>query len=131
MDHQVAEDIDALAAAAYAHGQDPIDVAVGRVASLIEARDEVVRGRQENPGSFPGFGPIDKNVIGRRVVASLLDAGWRPPLDEEVVDAAGRSRHCSAQFNQWLNSLSPEQRGHALDHYSKNGEFPRDLRPPS
>ncbi len=127
----MAEDIDALAVAAYAHGQDPIHVAVARVATLIEVRDEVLRGRQERPGSFPGFGPTDKDVIGRRVVASLLDAGWRLPLDEEVVDAAGRSRHYSAQFDQWLSSLNPEQRRHALDHYSENGEFPTDLQPPS
>lgn len=127
----MAEDIDALAAAAYSNGQDAIDVAVGRVATLIEVRDEVVRGRQENPRNFPGFGPTDKDVIGRRVVASLLDAGWRPPPDEEIVDAAGRSRQYSAQFNQWLNSLGPEQRGRALEHYAEKGEFPPDLRPPS
>lgn len=131
MDDQVAEDIDALAAAAYAHGQDSIDVAVGRVATLIEVRDEVMRGRQEEPRSFPGFGPTDKDVIGRRVVASLLDAGWRPPDDEEVVDAAERSRHRSAQFKEWLDGLTPEQRGRALHHYSENGEWPDDLRPPS
>jgi|NGEPerStandDraft_6_1074524.scaffolds.fasta_scaffold11736_5 hypothetical protein len=125
----MAEDIDALAAAAYAGGQDPVDVAVGRVATLIEARDAVLKGRQENPRSFPGFGPTDKTVVGRRVVASLLDAGWRPPPDEEVVDAAGRSRKYSARFNQWLDSLSSEQRGRALEHYSEKGEFPPDLRP--
>src|SRR5664279_2313768 len=102
----MAEDIDALAAAAYAGGQDPVDVAVGRVATLIEARDAVLKGRQENPRSFPGFGPPD----------------------EEVVDAAGRSRKYSARFNQWLDSLSSEQRGRALEHYSEKGEFPPDLR---
>lgn len=126
----MAEDIDALAAAAYANGQDAIDVAVGRVATLIEVRDEVVRGRREDPRNFPGFGPTDKGVIGRRVVASLLDAGWRPPRDGEVVDAASRSRQCSAQFTQWLNSLDPEQRRRALDHYAEKGHFPPDLRPP-
>jgi len=45
-------DIDALAAAAYAHGEDAIDVAVERIAMMIEVRDEVLKGRQENPNSF-------------------------------------------------------------------------------
>lgn len=124
------DDIDALAAAAYAHGEDAIDVAAERIAMMIEVRDEVLKGRQENPDSFPAFGPTDKAVIGRRVVASLLDAGWRPPPHDKVEDAANRSRGNSARFNQWLDRLSPEQRTNALEHYSKNGEFPPDLRPP-
>jgi hypothetical protein len=127
----MADDIDPLAAAAYAHGEDPIDVAVERIATLIEVRDEVLRGREEDPDSFPGFGPTDKFVIGRRIVASLLDAGWRPPPSDEVEDAANRSRERGARFSQWLDSLTPEQRTRALENYSKNGEFPPDLRPPS
>jgi DNA invertase Pin-like site-specific DNA recombinase len=125
------DDIDPLAAAAYAHGGDPIDVAAERIATLIEVRDDVLRGREENPDSFPGFGPTDKLVIGRRIVASLLDAGWRPPPSDAVEDAANRSRERSARFSQWLDSLTPEQRTRALENYSKNGEFPPDLRPPS
>jgi hypothetical protein len=127
----MADDIDPLAAAAYAHGGDPIDVAVKRIAMLLEVRDQVLRGRKENPASFPVFGPADEVVIGRRVVASLLDAGWRPPPDDEVEEAANRSREHSARFSQWLDSLTPEQRARVLEHYSTNGEFPPDLRPPS
>lgn len=124
------DDIDPLAAAEYAHGGDPIDVAVKGIAMLIEVRDKVLGGRKENPASFPGFGSTDEVVIGRRIVASLLDAGWRPPPDDEVEEAASRSRGRSARFSQWLDSLTPEQRTHALEHYSANGEFPPDLRPP-
>src|SRR4051794_13245746 len=91
----MAEDIDALAAAAYAHGQDAIDVAVERVAEMIEVRGTVMKSREESPGTFPVFGSTDTTAIGRRVVASLLNAGWRPPTDEDVVDAADRSRQAS------------------------------------
>jgi hypothetical protein len=125
------DDIDPLAAAAYAEGADPIDEAVQRIATMIEVRDEVLRGRKENPASFPGFGSTDKDVIGRRVVASLLNAGWRPPLDDQVRDAANRSRERSTRFNQWLDSLTAEQRARAMESFSTNGEFPPDLRPPS
>lgn len=127
----VADDIDPLAAAAHAGGSDAIDVAVDRVATLIEVRDEVLRGREENPNSFPSFGSTDSTVVGRRVVASLLDAGWRPPPGGDIEDAANRSKERSARFSQWLDSLSPEHRARALDDYSKNGEFPPDLRPSS
>lgn len=127
----VAGDIDALASAEYADGQDPIDVAVGRVAMMIEIRDDVVKGRQENPRSFPMFGSTDKTVIGRRIVASLLNAGWRPPPAAEVTEAVDHSAAVIARFTQWLDGLRPEQRTRALEHYSKQGDFPPDLRPPS
>lgn len=127
----VMDDIDPLAAAAYAGGADPIDEAVKRIATLIEVRDEVLRGRKENPASFPGFGPTDTSVIGRRAVASLLNAGWRPPPDEQVQDAANQSRGYSTRFRQWLDNLTVEQRARAMDSYSTTGEFPPDLRPPS
>ena len=127
----MADDIDPLAAAAYAHGGDPIDEAVERIATLIEVRDEVLKGRKENPASFPGFGSTDIHVIGRRAVASLLNAGWRPPLDDQVEDAANRSREHSARFSQWLDSLTAQQRARAMESYSTTGEFPPDLRPPS
>jgi len=127
----MADDIDSLAAAAYAHGEDPIDEAVKRVTTLIEVRDEVLKGRKNNPASFPSFGSTDIHVIGRRVVAALLNAGWRLPLDDQIQDAANRSRERSARFSQWLDSLTDEQRARAMEYFTTNGEFPPDLRPPS
>lgn len=127
----VAGDIDALASAEYADGQDPIDVAVGRIAAMIDIRDDVVKARQENPRSYPRFGSTDNTVIGRRVVASLLDAGWHPPPATEITDAVERSAAIIARFTQWLDGLRPEQRTRALEHYSEQGDFPPDLRPPS
>lgn len=47
------DDIDALAAAAYAHGEDAIDVAVERIAMMIEVRDEVLKGPGESE-QLPG-----------------------------------------------------------------------------
>lgn len=127
----MADDIDPLAAAAYAQGGNAIDVAVDRIATLIEVRDEVLRGRAEKSSNFPGFGPTDTAVIGRRVLASLLDAGWRPPPEADVADAATRSAERHDRFNGWLNSLHPDQRARALEHYSTKGEFPPDLQPPN
>jgi hypothetical protein len=71
--------MDVPAASAYANGKDAIDVAVERVAMMLDVRDEVVKGREKDPDSFPIFGSIDRPVIARRIVASLLNAGWRPP----------------------------------------------------
>jgi hypothetical protein len=51
---------------------------------MIEVRDMVMKSREENPDTFLLFGSTDTTVIGRRVVASHLNAGWRPPTDEEV-----------------------------------------------
>jgi len=127
----MADDIDPLAAAAYAQGGNAIDIAVDRIAMLIEVRDEVLRGRAANRSNFPTFGPTDNTVMGRRVLASLLDAGWRPPPDAEVEDAANRYTQRRDRFNRWLDSLQPDQRTRALEYYSTNGEFPPDLRPPS
>lgn len=124
----VAEDIDAVASAEYADGQDAIDVAVGHVAMMIDIRDGVAKGRQENPRSFPMFGSTDKTVIGRRVVASLLNAGWRPPPATEITDAVKRSAAVTARFRQWLDGLRPEQRTRARA-LLRTGRLP--ARPPA
>lgn len=75
---------------------------------IMNIRDEVFRGRRDTPLSFPGFGSTDTTVVGRRMVASLLDAGWCPPSRDQVVSAGDRSATLTARFTGWLDSLSPD-----------------------
>lgn len=126
----MADDIDALAAAGHAEGQDAIEVAVQRVALMLEVRDQVLESRSENPATFPAFGSAAPKVVGRRILAGLLDAGWSPPSNDAVQKAAERSRAASARYDTWMASLSPEDKARALEHYGTTGEWPPDLRPP-
>jgi hypothetical protein len=127
----MADEIDGLAAFAYELGQDPITVAVDLVATMIKVRDEVLRGRQEEAGSFAVFGSAEPPVVARRIMASLLNAGWRPPDDEAVESAANQSRRANRRLDEWLDGLTPEERERVLDHYAHNGDFPPDQRPPA
>ncbi len=130
LDKSMADDIDALAAASYEGGKDVIDVAVERITVLIEVRDTVIEHRRTTPQGSPTFGPTDPSVIGRRLVAALLDAGWRPPTDDEVKEASRRSKEATERFDEWRRTLSPEQWDRGVDHYSSHGEWPPDLQPP-
>lgn len=126
----MSDDIDALAAASYAAGNNAIDEAVDRVALLFETRDEVIASRAKDPNNFPGFGRHDAVVVARRAIASLLDAGWKPPTTGEVQAAAAHAREHSRRFDEWRDGLSSEDRTRAFNYFAEHGEFPPDLRPP-
>lgn len=123
-------DIDALAAQRYASGADAIDVAAERVAGHLETRDEVIASRVDRPGSFPLYGPSDKDTIARRIVANLLNAGWSPPTPERVHAAAQRTRDFNKRHDEWWEGLSENEQQRALDHFNVHNEWPPDLSPP-
>ncbi|WP_138964239.1 hypothetical protein [Streptomyces sp. YIM 121038] len=69
-----------LARTGYAHGQTGLKIAEDIVTTRIWALLEVRAARAESPDSFPTYGPDDSaECAARRIVACLLDAGWRPP----------------------------------------------------
>lgn len=79
--------IDGLAKLAYAHGQDPIDYAIGYVENLIGTHLMVLGCRMEDPAAFPGY-IIEPTLaaVSRRIVGTLMDAGWSPPDLGEAKD---------------------------------------------
>jgi len=65
---------------AYDHGRDPIDYAAEMVAMQIETRDLIRSARRHTPTAYPIFQmSLDDDATARRVLAVLMDAGWRPP----------------------------------------------------
>ncbi|MFE0692859.1 hypothetical protein [Streptomyces sp. NPDC058869] len=75
----------AIARIGYQYGQTGIQIAEQWVVSHIEALLAVTEGRSHNPAAFPGFGEGTADETARRIIARLLDAGWRPP-DADCLD---------------------------------------------
>ncbi|MFI2078609.1 hypothetical protein [Streptomyces triculaminicus] len=72
-----------LARAGYKYGQNGLEIAERIVNTRIWALLEVRAGRALNPEAFPAYGPdASAECAARRIVACLLDAGWRPPDTE-------------------------------------------------
>lgn len=64
----------------YAEGTPPLDWAETQIAMLITAREEVIASRAQRPWTFPLFGQdTSVEMISRRIIAVLLDAGWKMP----------------------------------------------------
>lgn len=77
-----------LALTGYAHGDDGIQIAEQIVTTRIWALLHVRDGRAQNPAAFPTYGPdASEECAARRIVACLLDAGWRPP-DTDCLNVA-------------------------------------------
>ena len=76
-------DIEPVHRWAYRDGQDPIEWAAFLAALHIKARDEAQAG-QIAPGVAITLLDLDDTAVGRRIVASLLDAGWTPPTAEAI-----------------------------------------------
>lgn len=76
-----------LARLSYAHGQNGIDVAAQWITAHVSAILAVQKGRAADPMAFPGFGNGTPEETARRIVARLLDAGWRP-ADPECLTAS-------------------------------------------
>ncbi|WP_328632056.1 hypothetical protein [Streptomyces sp. NBC_00356] len=75
-----------VAQSMYDEGRTGLDVAEMWVSAIVSALIEVQRARAASPGACPQFGPeATPHVAARRIVARLLDAGWRPP-DSECLD---------------------------------------------
>ena len=69
----------ALAKVFYAEGRDGLDIAEMWISSVIAALIEVQNARHVDPAACPQFGPeATPHVAACRIIARLLDAGWRP-----------------------------------------------------
>ena len=124
------DDIDHRAARSYAEGRDAIDEAVARIALLLEIRDDVIQERETTPSAFQLFGDTAPDVVGRRVVASLLNAGWKPPSDDERDRAVASYHRQRREFDTWKAALAPGEWERAVNYYSEHDEWPPDLQPP-
>ncbi|MFD5508971.1 hypothetical protein ACFWIB_14510 [Streptomyces sp. NPDC127051] len=68
-----------LAKVFYREGHDGLDIAEMWITSIVAALIEVQNARATNPAAHPMFGPeATPHVAARRIIARLLDAGWRP-----------------------------------------------------
>jgi hypothetical protein len=63
----------------YENGLNGIEIAEEWTSVLVTALLTVRETRAQHPGAFPGFGDATADETARRIVARLLDAGWRPP----------------------------------------------------
>jgi hypothetical protein len=75
----------AIARLGYANGQTGIEIAQQWISTYVHTFAIVRDERAQNPMNFPGFGDGSPEETARRIVARLLDAGWRPP-DTECLD---------------------------------------------
>lgn len=75
----------AIARIGYEHGKTGIQIAEQWIVAHLDALLAVTDGRAKNPMAFPGFGEGTSEETARRIVARLIDAGWRPP-DAECLD---------------------------------------------
>lgn len=69
----------------YEGGQNGLEIAEGWIVACVSAVLAVQKGRAENPMAFPEYGDGTPEETARRIIARLLDAGWRPP-DTECLD---------------------------------------------
>ncbi|MFB7707960.1 hypothetical protein [Streptomyces sp. NPDC056105] len=69
----------------YEAGETGIQIAEGWATAAVYAVLAVHDGRAKDPKAFPGYGDGTPEETARRIVARLLDAGWRPP-DTECLD---------------------------------------------
>jgi hypothetical protein len=80
----------ALARIGYENGRTGIEIAVQWIVAHVDAILAVREGRAKNPMAFPGFGDGTSEETARRIVARLIDAGWRPPDTECLEMSAGQ-----------------------------------------
>ncbi|MFE9391647.1 hypothetical protein [Streptomyces sp. NPDC006784] len=74
-----------IARLGYQHGKTGIEIAEQWIVAHLDALLSVTTGRTADPAAFPDFGDGSKEETARRIVARLLDAGWRP-ADTECLD---------------------------------------------
>jgi hypothetical protein len=69
----------------YGLGRNGLQIAEGAVTASIEVLIDVLVARAHDPTTYPCYGEASPQDTARRIVARLLDAGWRPP-DAECLD---------------------------------------------
>jgi hypothetical protein len=75
--------VDGIAKVMYSEGSSGLDIAEMWISSIVAALIEVQNARLDNPGAVAVWGPeATPHVAARRIIARLLDAGWRPPDDD-------------------------------------------------
>lgn len=67
-----------LARDSYSRGSNGIEIAEQWITACVDAVLTVQQWRATNPMAFPGFGDGTAEETARRIIARLLDAGWRP-----------------------------------------------------
>lgn len=81
-DPRMADVVCAIAQMGYEQGRNGIEIAEQWIESCVHAVLTVQEWRATNPMSFPGYGEATAEETARRIIARLLDAGWRPPDTE-------------------------------------------------
>jgi hypothetical protein len=66
----------------YEIGKNGLEIAEEWTTVCITALLQVRETRARHPHTFPGYGEATAEETARRIVARLLDAGWRPPDTE-------------------------------------------------
>lgn len=127
----MSDDIEYLTAAMYAAGKDAITVAESRTATLIEVYRNLLQRQANGLPPLPAWQEVSDDAAARKIIGTLLDAGWQPPSDDTVAAAAERVRQQQERTDEWWASLTPDQRRRGIEHYSNHGEFPPDLGRPS
>ncbi|GLP64255.1 hypothetical protein TUSST3_08750 [Streptomyces sp. TUS-ST3] len=74
-----------LARMHYEAGENGIQIGERWATASVSAVLAVQEGRAKDPMAFPGYGTGTAEEAARRIIARLLDAGWRPP-DAECLD---------------------------------------------
>ncbi|MFJ5644101.1 hypothetical protein [Streptomyces sp. NPDC093223] len=70
----------------YADGSTGLDIAEMWISTIVSALVQVQDARRDDPKAAPTWGPeATPHVAARRIIARLLDAGWRPP-DSDCLD---------------------------------------------
>ncbi len=122
-------DMDYLSAAFYAGGKDGVQVAEQWVTTLLDAHANLRENRP--PGNpLPNWEDMSHEALARKIVGRLLDAGWKPPTDEERTAAVEWVEEGNRRYDAWWKSLTDAERAECLEYGSKHGEFPAHLRPP-
>jgi hypothetical protein len=68
-----------LAQGMYSEGRNGLDIAEMWISTIVSALVQVQNARLDDPEAAPTWGPeATPHVAARRIIARLLDAGWRP-----------------------------------------------------
>jgi hypothetical protein len=72
--------VDNLSKVMYSEGRNGLDIAELWISAVIAGLIETQNARALDPNAVPTWGPeTTPHFAARRVIARLLDAGWRPP----------------------------------------------------
>lgn len=72
----------------YGLGRNGLQIAETTISTGIEVLIDVLSARTRDPKAFPCYSDASPQDTARRILAHLLDAGWRPP-DADCLDLPG------------------------------------------